>query len=142
MSIKDRLCNFLLKTELGNKARKEFNEQQIAFEKNEPYTRTWKTVLAAQERGFTTICRTYENLGDETTANEFANIIKEISFLDDPLDNIMTFAEATEELGCATGYLNSLVKRGVLIDGEDFRKAGRVCLITRKAVDRLKNDNR
>ncbi len=138
MNIKDRLCNFLLKTEIGNKARKEFNEQQKAFENNEPYTRTWKTILAVQERGYTTICNVYENIGDDPTAKEFANIIKDISFLDDALDNVLTFSEATEELGCAAGYLNSLVKRGVLIEGEDFRKAGRVCLITRKKVESLK----
>lgn len=138
MSIKDRLCNFLLKTEIGNNARKEFNEQQKAFENNEPFTCTWKTVLVAQERGYITMCNVYENLGEEPTAKEFADIIKDISFLDDALDNVMTFAEATEELGCATGYLNSLVKRGVLVEGKDFRKAGRVCLITRKKVKSLK----
>ena len=139
MSIKDRLFNVLLQTEIGNKARKEFNEQQKAFENSEPYTRTWKTVLAVQERGFKTMCDVYENLGDEPTSKEFADIIKEISCLEDTLYNVMTFAEATEELGCATGYLNSLIKRGVLIEGQDFRKAGRVCLITKKTVERLKN---
>lgn len=138
MSIKDRLCNFLLKTEIGNNARKEFNEQQKAFQDNEPYTRTWKTVLAAQERGYTTICNVYKNLGEEATAIEFAEIIKDISFLESPLDNVMTFAEATEELECAAGYLNSLVKREILIEGEDFRRAGRVCLIEKRKVEELK----
>lgn len=140
MTSKKRLCEFLLNV-FGNECRKEFNEQQVAYQKGEPYTRTWKTVLAAQERGLKTMSDVYRNLGTEPTALEFAEIIKEISENDYPLDCVMTFAEATEELGCATGYLNSLVKRGALKEGEDFRKAGRVCLITRKTVDRLKNNS-
>lgn len=85
MSVKKRLVNFLLSV-AGEDCRKEFNEQQDAYNNGEEYVRTWKTVLAAQERGLSTMSDVYESIFEkgecDVTAIEFARIIKEISELD------------------------------------------------------------
>lgn len=85
MSIKKRLVNFLLEV-IGEDCRKEFNEQQKAYNNGEAYIRTWKTVLAAQERGLSTMSDVYESIFEkgesDDTAIEFSRIIKEISELD------------------------------------------------------------
>lgn len=85
MSVKKRLVNFLMNV-LGEDCRKEFNEQQVAHNNDEKYIRTWKTVLAVQERGLSTMSDVYESIFEkgecDDTAIEFAKIIKEISELD------------------------------------------------------------
>lgn len=55
------------------------------------------------------------------------------------LDEIMTFAEATEALGKSSSYLNNMVATNKLVEGYHFRKAGRVRLVKASVVEEIKN---
>lgn len=58
------------------------------------------------------------------------------------LNEVMTFAEATEYLGKSKQYMNDLVKAGKIIEGDHYRAAGRVKLIKKEVVEQLlKNKN-
>lgn len=54
------------------------------------------------------------------------------------LNEVMTFKEANDELGKHHQHINYLINAGKLVEGVDYRKAGRIGLITREAVERLK----
>lgn len=56
------------------------------------------------------------------------------------LNEVMTFAEATAYLGKSKQYMNDLVKAGKLVDGVDYRCAGRVKLVKKTVVDLLKGN--
>ena len=47
---------------------------------------------------------------------------------------IMTFAEASERWGLSDSTLRMAIKRGTLKEGKDYRKSGKVWLITKEAM--------
>lgn len=49
----------------------------------------------------------------------------------------MTFAEATEKWGLGESTLRSVVKQNRLREGIDYRKSGKVWLITENAMRKL-----
>ncbi len=54
------------------------------------------------------------------------------------LNEVMTFAEASEKWGLNDSTLRKLVTTGKLVEGVDFRKSGqRAWLITKKAMERI-----
>lgn len=61
-------------------------------------------------------------------------------------EKIMTFSEACERWGLSESTLRMAVKRGTLKEGKDYRKSGKVWLITKKAmkekygVEKVKNE--
>lgn len=55
----------------------------------------------------------------------------------DILNSIMTFAEATERWGLADSTLRKLVTTDKLQEGVDYRKSGKVWLITKEAMKRI-----
>lgn len=59
----------------------------------------------------------------------------------DILYEVMTFAEANEYLGKSNQYMYDLVKANKLVEGKDYRVAGRVKLVKKEVVERLKATN-
>jgi hypothetical protein len=53
------------------------------------------------------------------------------------LKEIITFAEATEKWGLADSTLRKLVNTDKIKEGVDYRKSGKVWLITREAMERV-----
>ena len=53
------------------------------------------------------------------------------------LDYILTFAEASDLWGLDSSTLRKLVTTKKLVDGVDYRKSGKVWLITRSAMERI-----
>ncbi|KLU74186.1 hypothetical protein ADU80_05010 [Clostridium botulinum] len=61
------------------------------------------------------------------------------------IKNIMDLKEASIEYNLNMSTLKSICQKGWhgLIEGEDYRKAGRVWLITREAIEKIiKNTNK
>lgn len=54
------------------------------------------------------------------------------------LNDVLTLAEGNELLGRGRTYLNDMIAAGKLIEGEHYRVAGRVKLITRSVVNQIK----
>ena len=53
------------------------------------------------------------------------------------INEVMTFAEATQRWGLADSTLRKLATTNKLLEGLDFRKSGKVWLITRDAMKRI-----
>ena len=53
------------------------------------------------------------------------------------INEIMTMKEAAEYFGIVEGTIRAAIKRGKLIEGQDYRKAGKITLVTREAVERI-----
>ena len=53
------------------------------------------------------------------------------------IDNVMTVNEASEKWNIAEGTIRAAIKRKDFILGVDFRKAGRITLITTEAMERV-----
>jgi hypothetical protein len=53
------------------------------------------------------------------------------------LDKIMTFAEATEKWGLADSTLRKLATTDKIKEGIDYRKSGKVWIITEDAMQRI-----
>lgn len=92
---------------------------------------------------------------DELEKNEMLNLIKEDIIEIDPLNiifkselkvpylefnnilsNVLTSNEAAELYGITEGALRSAMKTGKLQLGKDYRKSGRITLITKEAMER------
>lgn len=58
------------------------------------------------------------------------------------INEVMTFAEATERWGLADSTLRKLATTNKLLEGLDFRKSGKVWLITRDAMERTYGDEK
>lgn len=54
-----------------------------------------------------------------------------------PLDEVMAFSEASEIWGLGESTLRSTVRTDKLIEGVDYRKSGKVWLITKDAMERV-----
>lgn len=65
------------------------------------------------------------------------NNSKGIDVFNKNIDEIMTFAEATEKWGLADSTLRKLVTTDKLVEGVDYRKSGKVWLITKDAIKRV-----
>lgn len=52
-------------------------------------------------------------------------------------EDILTLSEAAEFCGKTEGAIRSSIKSGKLIEGKDWRKAGRITLITKKSIEKL-----
>lgn len=53
------------------------------------------------------------------------------------LDDVLTVTEAAEKWGITEGAIRSSIKNRKFIPGIDFRKAGRITLITSEAMERI-----
>ena len=53
------------------------------------------------------------------------------------INDIMTMKEAAEHFGIVEGTIRAAIKSGKLIEGIDFRKSGRITLVTREAIERI-----
>ena len=53
------------------------------------------------------------------------------------INEVMTFAEATQRWGLADSTLRKLATTNKLLEGLDFRKSGKVWLITKEAMERI-----
>lgn len=58
------------------------------------------------------------------------------------INEIMTFAEATERWGLADSTLRKLITTNKLIEGFDYRKSGKVWLITKDAMIKIYGEER
>lgn len=54
-----------------------------------------------------------------------------------PLDEVMAFSEASEIWGLGESTLRTAVRTDKLIEGVDYRKSGKVWLITKEAMKRV-----
>ncbi|WP_252217361.1 helix-turn-helix domain-containing protein [Clostridium sp. VAP41] len=54
-----------------------------------------------------------------------------------PLDEVMTFAEASEKWGLGESTLRSTIRTDRLVEGVDYKKSGKVWLITKEAMERV-----
>lgn len=57
-----------------------------------------------------------------------------------PLDEVMAFSEASEIWGLGESTLRTAVRTDKLIEGVDYRKSGKVWLITKEAMKRVYGD--
>ena len=57
--------------------------------------------------------------------------------IDTLLDKVMTVNEAAEKWGITEGAIRAAIKAEKLIVGVDFRKSGRITLITKDAMTKL-----
>lgn len=57
------------------------------------------------------------------------------------IKDILTFTEASEEWGLDSSTLRKVVKTNKLTENIDYRKSGKVWLITREAMIKLYGDN-
>ncbi|MGM9543800.1 MAG: hypothetical protein ACI3T9_02325 [Romboutsia timonensis] len=55
------------------------------------------------------------------------------------LEEVMTFSEASEYLEKSPQYLNDMMNAGYLLEGLHFRSAGRVKLVLKEVVDKIKD---
>lgn len=76
--------------------------------------------------------RTYNFTGKDT---EGIDVYKK-------LNDVMTFSEASEKWGLGESTLRSVIRTNKLIEGVDYRKSGKVWLITKEAMQRLYDDPR
>ena len=53
------------------------------------------------------------------------------------INNVMTVSEAAEKWGITEGAIRKAIKSGKFIPGIDYRKAGRITLICREAMERV-----
>ena len=53
------------------------------------------------------------------------------------INNVMTVSEAGEKLGITEGAIRKAIKSGKFIPNIDYRKAGRITLICREAMERV-----
>lgn len=60
-----------------------------------------------------------------------------INVYSEELDTVMTFSEATEKWGLADSTLRKLVTTNKLTENVDYRKSGKVWLITKDAMERV-----
>ena len=58
--------------------------------------------------------------------------------VNNPLYEVLTFAEASSILDKAPNYFSELAKKEKLIEGIDYRSAGRQKLVLRSVVERIK----
>ena len=52
------------------------------------------------------------------------------------INDIMTMKEAAEHFGIVEGTIRAGIKRGKLIEGVDYRKAGKITLVTKSSIER------
>ena len=57
-------------------------------------------------------------------------------------EKVMTFSEACERWGLSESTLRMAVKRGTLEEGKDYRKSGKVWLITKEAMKEKYGDEK
>lgn len=57
--------------------------------------------------------------------------------INDSLDNVLTVTEAADRWNITEGAIRSSIKNRKFIPGIDFRKAGRITLITSEAMERI-----
>ena len=57
--------------------------------------------------------------------------------IDDNLDNVLTVTEAAEKWGITEGAIRASIKSRKFIPYIDYRKAGRITLITSEAMERI-----
>ena len=53
------------------------------------------------------------------------------------LNEVMTVTEAAQNMGIAEGTIRDAIRRNRLVQGIDYRKAGRITLVSRKAIERI-----
>lgn len=73
----------------------------------------------------------------QRTTNFSGRHSKGIDVFNKNINEIMTFAEATEKWGLADSTLRKLVKTDKIKEGIDYRKSGKVWLITKEAMERI-----
>ena len=73
----------------------------------------------------------------ERSSYKLGKTSKGINEYSKELDAVMTFAEATEKWGLADSTLRKLVKTNKLTENVDYRKSGKVWLITREAMEKV-----
>ena len=56
------------------------------------------------------------------------------------INEVMTFAEATVLWGLADSTLRKMVTDNRLVEGKDYRKSGKVWIITKAAMKKLYGD--
>lgn len=74
---------------------------------------------------------------DAIIYNPSEGIISEPKKIILEINEVMTFAEATQRWGLADSTLRKLATTNKLLEGLDFRKSGKVWLITREAMERV-----
>lgn len=52
------------------------------------------------------------------------------------INEVMTVNEASEMFNITEGAIRAAIKKGYFIEGKDYRKAGRITLITKGAMER------
>jgi len=57
--------------------------------------------------------------------------------IDNDLDNVLTVTEAAEMWGLTEGAIRNSIKNRKFILGIDYRKAGRITLITKRSMERI-----
>ena len=57
--------------------------------------------------------------------------------INDSLDNVLTVTEAAEIWGLTEGAIRAAIKSRRFINGIDYRKAGRITLITKESMERV-----
>lgn len=70
-------------------------------------------------------------IGDSATLYHNPNLKRSI------LCDVMTFAEASEKWGLGESTLRSAIHSDRFIEGVDYKKSGKVWLVTRKAMERV-----
>lgn len=99
------------------------------------YTEQWNeeypnlTVLDFKEEGGT--------LKDYINYMQKHDIDTDFEIFETSIYDSMTFAEASEKWGLADSTLRKLVTTDKLKEGIDFRKSGKVWLITKEAMQRI-----
>lgn len=56
------------------------------------------------------------------------------------IDNVLTVSEAARKWGIVEGTIRAAIRTNKFIDGVDYRKAGKITLITKDAMLRLYNE--
>lgn len=54
------------------------------------------------------------------------------------LDTVYTLSEAAELLGVTEGTIRYYIRNGILKEGIDYRKSGRITLVTKEAIEKIK----
>lgn len=57
------------------------------------------------------------------------------------LEEVYTLSESANILGLTEGTIRYYIRIGVLVDGIDYRKSGRITLILRKSLNKINPGN-
>jgi hypothetical protein len=74
---------------------------------------------------------------EEIIYNPCEGIISETKKINFEIDEVMTVNEAAEMWGKTEGAIRAAIKAEKFIPGIDYRKAGRITLITREAMEKV-----